>query len=346
MKQGPMIVGLVGATGLVGQKTLKILEEREFPVSGLKLWASARSAGRRIRYRGKSYPVMAVDQADFTGCGIVFFAGTEGEKGASRLYSQQAIKAGAVVIDNGSDFRMDPRVPLVVPEVNPNDVKKHRGMIANPNCSTIQMAVALGPIQKRYGIKRIVVSTYQAVSGAGRAGLDALQKEVQSAKCKMQNSIFPHQIAFNVIPQISDFSDMGYSGEEWKMVRETQKILHDKNIAVNATTVRVPVVAGHSESIFFETRKDCSLKQVEALLSKAPGLAYDRKDYFTPAQLKDSDLTYVSRLRPDPFKKNAFAMWVVADNLRKGAATNAVQIAELLLNRQDAKNAKKTRSKL
>ncbi len=336
-----MIVGLVGATGLVGQTILKVLEERRFPLAGLKLWASSRSAGRRIRFKGKNYPVASVERADFSGCGIVFFAGTEGEKGASRRYAQKAIAAGAVVIDNGADFRMHPGVPLIVPEANPGDVKKHRGLIANPNCSTIQMVVALVSIHKKYKIKRIVVSTYQAVSGAGRAGVDALQKEMQIANCKIKNSVFPRKIAYNVIPQISDFSELGYSGEEWKMVRETQKILHDKNIAVNATTVRVPVMTGHSESVYFETGKNCSLKQIEALLSKAPGVVYDGKEFFTPAELKDSDMTYVSRLRPDPVKKNAFVMWVVADNLRKGAATNAVQIAELLLNRQIAKSAKK-----
>lgn len=339
MTKGSMTIGLVGATGLVGRTILKVLEERKFPLGGLKLWASSRSAGHRIKFKRKFYPVASVEQADFSGCGIVFFAGTEGEKGASRLYAQKAIAAGAVVIDNGADFRMHPGVPLIVPEANPEDVKKHRGLIANPNCSTIQMVVALAPIHRKYRVKRIVVSTYQAVSGAGRLGTEILRQEMQpfgkaqgkNAKCKMQNSIFTRRIAFNVIPQISDFSEMGYSGEEWKMVRETQKILHDKNIAVNATTVRVPVMTGHSESVYFETGKNCTLKQIEQLLAKAPGVVYDGKDFFTPAELKDSDMTYVSRLRPDPVKKNAFVMWVVADNLRKGAATNAVQIAELLL---------------
>jgi aspartate-semialdehyde dehydrogenase len=339
MTQGPMTVGLVGATGLVGQTILRVLGERGFPLSGLKLWASSRSAGRRIKFEGKFYPVASVERADFSGCDIVFFAGTEGEKGASRRYAQKAITAGAVVIDNGADFRMHPGVPLIVPEANPEDVKKHRGLIANPNCSTIQMVAALAPIHKRFRVRRIVVSTYQAVSGAGRAGLDALKKEMQpfdsaqgkNSKFKFKNSVFPRKIAYNVIPQISDFSEMGYSGEEWKMVRETQKILHDKNIAVNATTVRVPVMNGHSESVYFETGKNCTLKQIEQLLAKAPGAIYDKKDFLTPIELKDSDMTHVSRLRPDPFKKNAFVMWVVADNLRKGAATNAVQIAELLL---------------
>ncbi|MBU1356977.1 MAG: aspartate-semialdehyde dehydrogenase [Candidatus Edwardsbacteria bacterium] len=331
MTKGPMIVGLVGATGLVGQTILKVLEERRFPLSGLKLWASSRSAGRRIKFKRKFYPVASVEQADFSGCGIVFFAGTEGEKGASWLYAQKAIAAGAVVIDNGSDFRMHPSVPLIVPEVNPEDVEKQRGLIANPNCSTIQMVAALGPIHKKYRVKRIVVSTYQAVSGAGRQGIIALEEQIQNSKFKIQNSPFSRQIAGNVIPQISDISELGYSGEEWKMVEETQKILHDKKIAVNATTVRVPVMTGHSESVYFETGSNCTVRDIEKLLIKAPGIVYDKKDFFTPAELKGSDLVYVSRLRPDPVKKNAFVMWVVADNLRKGAATNAVQIAELLL---------------
>jgi aspartate-semialdehyde dehydrogenase len=331
MTKGSMIVGLVGATGLVGQTILKVLEERKFPLAGLKLWASSRSAGRRIKFQGKNYPVMSVKTADFSGCDIIFFAGTEGEKGASRLYAQKAIAAGAVVIDNGSDFRMHPSVPLIVPEANPEDVKKQRGLIANPNCSTIQMVAALAPIHKRYRVKRIVVSTYQAVSGAGRAGVAELERQAKNSEFRIQNSTFPRAIANNVIPQISDFSQLGYSGEEWKMVKETQKILHDKNIAVNATTVRVPVMTGHSESVYFETGKNCTLKQIEQLLATAPGVVFSNKDYITPAELKDSDLTYVGRLRPDPFKKNAFVMWVVADNLRKGAATNAVQIAELLL---------------
>ncbi len=218
-----MIIGLVGATGLVGRTILQVMQERKFPATGVRLWASAKSPGRRIRFKGKSYPVGSVEQANFSGCDIVFFAGTEGEKGASRLYAQKAIAAGAVVIDNGSDFRMHPSVPLIVPEVNPEDVKKQRGLIANPNCSTIQMVVALAPIHVKYKIKRIVVSTYQAVSGAGRQGVVELERQTKNSEFRIQNSIFSRKIAFNVIPQISDFSELGYSGEEWKMVKETQK---------------------------------------------------------------------------------------------------------------------------
>jgi aspartate-semialdehyde dehydrogenase len=331
MRKFKPTIGLVGATGLVGQTILQVLKERNFPLAGLKLWASQRSAGKGVRFANKNYRVAALEKSRFLGCDLVFFAGTEGEKGASRLYSQKAIDAGAVVIDNGADYRMDPKVPLVVPEVNPEDTKKHRGMIANPNCSTIQMAVALGPIQKRYGIKRIVVSTYQSVSGAGRLGVAELEGQTKNSKFRTRNPIFSRQIAFNVIPQISDFSELGYSGEEWKMVRETHKIFHDSRIRINATAVRAPVRNGHSESIYFETSEKTSREAVEKLLQKTPGIVYLRNGFHTPLEIAGRSEVFVSRLRVDPFNPRAFVMWVVADNLRKGAATNAVQIAELLI---------------
>jgi aspartate-semialdehyde dehydrogenase len=324
-------IGLVGATGMVGQCILQVLNERRFPVGNLILWASARSAGKKTKYGRRTYPVRQIDPNDFDGCDIIFFAGTEGEKGASRLYSSSAIMAGAVVIDNGSDYRMDPKVPLVVPEVNPGDVLDHSGLIANPNCSTIQMVAALNLTHQKLGIKRIVVSTYQAVSGAGSAGIIALKEQMQNPKCKMQNSPFSRPIVGNVIPQISDFSELGYSGEEWKMVRETQKIFHDSQIAVNATTVRVPVDTGHSESVYFEIRGKAGISEIEKLLAKTPGVVYSKNSYHTPLEIAGKDDVFVSRLRPDPFDPQAFVIWVAADNLRKGAATNAVQIAELLL---------------
>jgi aspartate-semialdehyde dehydrogenase len=335
-------IGLVGATGLVGQCILQVLSERRFPIGSIKLWASARSAGKTVKYGRRTYPVRPIDPNDFAGCDIIFFAGTEGEKGASRLFSSAAIRAGAVVIDNGSDYRMDPKVPLVVPEVNPGDVRRHRGLIANPNCSTIQMVAALNLVHQKLGVKRIVVSTYQAVSGAGRAGLNTLNQENQKStlrqcsgqEIKNQKSAFPRQIAGNVIPQISDFSELGYSGEEWKMVRETQKIFHDKKIAVNATTVRVPVVNGHSESVYFEIRVKAGRYEVEKLLARTPGVVFSKDSYHTPLEISGRDEVFVSRLRSDPFDPQAFVMWVAADNLRKGAATNAVQIAELLLKRR------------
>ncbi|MCU0606241.1 MAG: aspartate-semialdehyde dehydrogenase [Candidatus Edwardsbacteria bacterium] len=324
-------VGLVGATGLVGQALLAVLRQRRFPVAGLRLWASARSRGRTIRFAGRPYTVADLARPDFAGCDIVFFAGTEGEQGASVRFAPAAAAAGAVVIDNGADFRMDPAVPLVVPEVNPCDVLRHRGIIANPNCSTIQMVVALAPIHRVFGLKRIVVATYQSVSGAGRGGVEALRAEMQNAKRTTQQSPFGRRIAGNVIPQIGGFSELGYSGEEWKMVRETRKIFHDESIAVNATTVRVPVAAGHSESVYFETQRPATVRGIEKLLRRASGVAYSNDSYHTPLEIAGKDDVFVSRLRPDPSTPDAFALWVVADNLRKGAATNAVQIAEQLL---------------
>ncbi|MDI6738797.1 MAG: aspartate-semialdehyde dehydrogenase [Candidatus Edwardsbacteria bacterium] len=338
-------VGLVGATGLVGQTILQVLAKRKFPVASLRLWASSRSQGKKIRFGGRIYPVNVLREPDFAGCDFVFFAGTEGEQGASVLFAPKAVRAGAVVIDNGADFRMDPKVPLVVPEVNPGDAYWHKGIIANPNCSTIQLAVALAPVYRAFGVKRIVAATYQSVSGAGRRGIETLDKEMQNAKtcpefskharltngCKMQNAAFPRRIAGNVIPQIAEFKDLGYSGEEWKMVRETQKIFHDGAIEINATAVRVPVLAGHAESVYFETRQAATVREIERLLQRASGIVYSKDTYHTPLEIAGKDEVFVSRLRPDPFNARAFAMWVVADNLRKGAATNAVQIAEGLL---------------
>ncbi|HTY08126.1 MAG TPA: aspartate-semialdehyde dehydrogenase [Candidatus Edwardsbacteria bacterium] len=307
------------------------MRARRFPVADLRLWASSRSRGRRIRFGGRTYAVQALDRPDFAGCDIVFFAGTEGEKGASVRFAAEAVRCGAVVIDNGADYRMDPAVPLVVPEVNPCDVYWHKGIIANPNCSTIQMVVALAPVYREFGLTRIVVATYQSVSGAGRGGPAALEREARTGRYRAKDAVFPRPIAANVIPQIAAFGDRGYTGEEWKMVRETQKILHDAAVAVNATTVRVPVAAGHSESVYFETKRPAELRQIERLLQRASGIVYANDSYHTPLEIAGRDEVFVSRLRPDPADPRAFVMWVVADNLRKGAATNAVQIAEQLL---------------
>ncbi len=329
-KGGGTTLGLVGATGLVGTTILRVLEEQRFPIGELRLWAGSRSVGRRIIFNGRRQLVREIDPIRFQGCHLIMFAGTEGEKGASRLFARQAVAAGAMVIDNGSDFRMEPGVPLVVPEVNPGDLRHHRGIIANPNCSTIQLAVALAPIHRRFGLRRIVVATYQSVSGAGRSGLEELRSQIEKSKIKIRNPVFGRSIAGNVIPQIGDFGELGYSSEEWKMVRETQKILHDRRIAVNATSVRVPVEFGHAESIYFETREKASLEQLEGLLGRAPGVVFSSDGYHTPAEIAGRDQVFVSRLRADPFHSRGFSLWCAADNLRKGAAANAVQIAWLL----------------
>lgn len=327
---GGLTVGLVGATGLVGTAVVQALQEGSFPVGELRLWASRRSDGRRVLFRGKRHTVRKIDPSDFAGCDVILFAGTEGERGASRTYAGAAVEAGAVVIDNGSDFRMEPGVPLVVPEVNPGDLRRHRGLIANPNCSTIQLAVALAPMHRRFGLKRIVVATYQSVSGAGRSGLEALEHEIADHGLKSPKTPFDNRIAGNVIPRIGDFGELGYSSEEWKMVRETQKILHDRRIAISATTVRVPVAVGHAESVYFETREKATLGQIEGLLSRAPGIVFSKKNYHTPLEIAGRDEVFVSRLRADPASPRAFTLWCAADNLRKGAAANAVQIAEIL----------------
>lgn len=327
---GSLVIGLVGATGLVGRAIIRSLEERGIPLSELRLWASPRSAGRSVLFKRKRHRVHEIDPLEFKGCHVILFAGTEGERGASRTYARQAIETGAVVVDNGSDFRVEPWVPLVVPEVNPDDLRHHQGLVANPNCSTIQLVVALAPIHRRFGLKRIVVATYQSVSGAGRVGLETLDYEIRNPKSRFSKTPFVKRIAGNVIPRIGDFSEMGFSSEEWKMVRETRKILHDERIAINATTVRVPVAVGHAEAVYFETRERATLRQLESLLAGAPGVEFSRDGYHTPAEIAGRDEVFVSRLRPDPFDGRSFSLWCVADNLRKGAASNAVQIVQML----------------
>ncbi|MFC1646077.1 aspartate-semialdehyde dehydrogenase [Candidatus Omnitrophota bacterium] len=327
-------VAVIGV-GVVGQEMLRILKERNFPVKDLKVFA--RSA-REIQVDGASYSVQEISPDGFEGVDIALFAGTEGEKGASVTFASEAVKRGAVVIDNGADFRMDPDVPLVVPEVNPKDAKKYRkkGIIANPNCSTIQMVVALGPIHKVAKLKRIIVSSYQAVSGAGRGGVSQLEDELKGADTLAKT--FAHRIALNVIPQIGSFGENDYTSEEWKMIRETHKILHSDKIKISATTVRVPVVTGHSEAIYIETKKDISLDNLKKLLKNSPGieLVDSPKDnlYPLPIVSEGKDAVFVGRVRRDPYVKNAFWLWVVSDNLRKGAALNAIQIAELLIDKK------------
>ncbi len=331
-------VAVVGV-GVVGIEMLRVLSQRNFPVGELKVLA--RSA-REIEVDGRKYAVQAVSPEGFEGMDIALFAGTEGEKGAAVTYAKEAVKRGCIVIDNGADFRMDPDVPLVVPEVNGKDVKKHKGIIANPNCSTIQMVVALEPIRKKAGLKRIIVTTLQASSGAGKSAVEQLKAENAAiAACGFSNvhvdteRSMPQQLAYNVFPQIGGFTDCDYTSEEWKLVKETHKIMHDGKIKVSATTVRVPVRTGHSESVYIETAKTITPAAVKKLLSKAPGVVVVDDPvkglYPMPKDAEGRDETFVGRIRRDCFVKNGLWLWVVADNLRKGAATNAVQIAECVI---------------
>ena len=333
-------VAVIGA-GVVGIEMLRVLKQRNFPIG--KLRVLARSA-RDIEVDGEKYSVEAISPESFNGIDIALFAGTEGEKGAAVVYAKEAIKRGAVVIDNGADFRMDKNVPLIVPEANPQDIKWHKGIIANPNCTTIQMVVALQPIYKKAGIKRIILSSYQAASGAGRGAVEQLKEELKilagsdyknlKITQKYQKAL-PQQLAFNVFPHIGGFSECDYTSEEWKTVKETHKIMHDNKIKISSTTVRVPVRTAHSEAIYIETAKYISADSVRKILNKAKGIKVidnpKRNEYPFPIACEGKDDVFVGRIRNDPFVKNAIWLWVVSDNLRKGAALNAVQIAELLL---------------
>jgi len=331
LKKSAYNVCVVGV-GAVGIEILRVLKQRHFPAA--KLTVLARTA-RSIQVDSVSYSVQAVSAEAFRNQEIVLFAGTEGEKGAAVTYAPAAIAAGAVCIDNGADFRMDPHVPLVIPEVNPEDLAKHQGLIANPNCSTIQMVVALAPIHREFKLRRIIVSTYQAASGAGSKAVEALAAETEAAargQAMPPPSALPQRIQGNVFPHIGPFQELGYTSEEWKMVKETQKILHDPSIAVTATTARVPVEHAHSESVYFETERPATVEALKSLLRKSPGIALvDEPAYPMPIDAAHRDEVFVGRLRPDPTHPNAFLCWIVSDNLRKGAALNAVQIAELLV---------------
>ena len=320
-------VAILGIRGAVGQEMYRIVKERKFPVDELRLISRVEGQQDGIKYR-------MLDKNCFDGIDIVLSSpGAE----LSAKWVPVAVKAGAVVIDNTSYFRMDPNVPLVVPEVNPEDIKKHKGIIANPNCSTIQMVVALKPLHDYAKIKRIIVSTYQAVSGAGAEGGRELEDQVKKIVKKKSFTIrkFAYQIAHNLIPQIDVFVDNHYTKEEMKMVNETQKIMHDKNIKVSATCVRVPVYNSHSESVNIETSKKISRAKAIALLKKAPGVIVvdnvTKSQYPMPIDADGHDETFVGRIREDETVKNGLNLWVVSDNLRKGAALNAVQIAEKLI---------------
>jgi aspartate-semialdehyde dehydrogenase len=338
-KKNKYNVAVIGV-GVVGIEMLRCLRKRNFPIDKLRVFARS---SRDIEVDGQKYAVEAISAEAFGGIDIALFAGTEGEKGASLTYAAEAIKRGAVVIDNGADFRMDPKVPLVVPEVNAKDIKKHKGIIANPNCSTIQMVVALWPIYKKAGIKRVIVTTLQASSGAGKAAVEQLKEEtvriVSSGYTKVHVNLdakaMPQQISFNVFPHIGGFAEFDYTSEEWKLVKETHKIMHDSKIKVSATTVRVPVRTGHSESVYIETQKAIAPDKARELLAKAPGVIVidDPRDNFypMPKDVEGKDEVFVGRIRKDPFVKNGLWLWVVADNLLKGAALNAIQIAECLI---------------
>ncbi|MBI4967542.1 MAG: aspartate-semialdehyde dehydrogenase [Rhodospirillales bacterium] len=329
-------VAVVGATGNVGREMLTTLAERKFPVSEVVALASARSAGREVSF-GESDILTVKDLATFDFKGIDIVLSSPGAK-VSAVHSPRAAAAGAVVIDNTSHFRMEPDVPLVVPEVNPEAIARYtkRGIIANPNCSTIQMVVALKPLHDLATIKRVVVSTYQSVSGAGKDAMDELFEQTRSIYVgdPKEPKKFPKQIAFNLIPQIDVFLEDGSTKEEWKMVVETKKIL-DADIQVQATCVRVPVFIGHSESVTIECARPIDEKKARAALKRAPGvIVLDEREpggYITPAECAGEDAVYVSRIRKDPTVANGLAFWVVSDNLRKGAALNAVQIAEVLI---------------
>jgi aspartate-semialdehyde dehydrogenase len=333
---GSYKVAVVGATGAVGQQMVACLEERRFPVARLVPLASERSIGKKVTFLGKEIPVEVLTKDSFDGVDIALFSAGGS---ISKEYGPIAARAGAVVVDNSSAWRMDPEVPLVVPEVNPQDVGLYskRGIIANPNCSTIQMVVALKPLHDAARIKRVVVSTYQAVSGTGQKAVDELAEQVRALlACQdAKHKVYPHRIAFNVFPHIDVFLENGYTKEEMKMVNETQKIMGDDSIQVTATSVRVPVFYGHSEAVNLETARKLTVAEARQLLAAAPGVKVVddplRNQYPMPLDAAGQDLTLVGRIREDFSIANGLNFWVVADNLRKGAATNAVQIAEILI---------------
>ena len=336
MKKEKYNVAVVGATGAVGEQMREILEERQFPVGELRLLASERSAGQFLPFQGRQLRVEILNEESFKGVDIgLFSAGGS----VSAKFAPIAVNAGAVVVDNTSHFRMDGDIPLVVPEVNAGRIAdyKSKGIIANPNCSTIQMVVALKPIHDIAGLKRVVVSTYQSVSGAGRQAMEELSQQVTALfnGRDIEKNKMPHQIAFNCIPHIDVFMDNGYTKEEWKMIHETRKILELAELPVTATTVRVPVFCSHSESVNVETERKLSAQACKDLLRTAPGimLADDPANLVYPMAVDAAgkDATYVGRIREDESVANGLNLWIVADNLRKGAALNAVQIAEILI---------------
>ena len=336
MNQKRINLVVAGATGAVGNQMIRYLEETDFPLRSVKLLASKRSVGRELRFKGDLLPVEELTEDAFKGADVALFsAGGD----TSLTFAPAAAAAGCVVVDNSSAWRMDPEVPLVVPEVNPQAIAgyKSKGIIANPNCSTIQMVVALNPIHRKVGVRRIVVSTYQAVSGTGKKAIDELYDQTRAMInfLDFDKKVYPHRIAFNCLPHIDRFLDNGYTKEEMKMVNETRKIMEDDSIGVTATTVRVPVFFSHSEAVNVETRQHITAAEVRQLLSEAAGvrLVDDPAQNLYPlaTDAAGQDFTLVGRIRQDESIPNGINMWIVADNIRKGAATNAVQIAGILI---------------
>lgn len=336
-----LTVAVVGATGAVGTKMMEQLIKRNFPIGDIKFLASARSAGKPIEFNGKTYTIEEATPEAFEGVNVALFSAGGS---VSAVLAPEAAKRGAVVIDNTSHFRMDPEVPLVVPEVNRGDLAKHKGIIANPNCSTIQMMAALEPIRNAYGLTKIIVSTYQAVSGAGISAIQELkaQSENWDAGKDVVANILPsgsdkrhYPIARNVIPQIDKFTDNGFTYEEMKMINETKKIMNAPELNVAATCVRVPVVSGHSESVYIEVEKEATVQEIFEVLRSAPGVVLQddiaTQTYPMPIYAEGEDATYVGRIRQDLDNKKGFHLWIVSDNLLKGAALNSIQIAEAML---------------
>ncbi len=329
-------LAVVGATGAVGQEMLKILEERNFNVKEILLLADPREAGTKIKFKGETIMVRGADAEAFKQSDLALFAvGTE----ISQMLAPIAVDNNCLVIDNSYAFRMEDGVPLVVPEVNPEDIASHRGIIANPNCSTIIMVVAINPIHKAAGLKRVIVSTYQAVSGAGIAGISELERNTQAylEHKEVGSEIFQHQIAFNLIPHIDVFGENSYTREEMKMVFETRKIMHLPDLRVAPTAVRVPVFRSHSESINLETERDLTAAEARKILASAPGIIVQddpaNNIYPMPLLASNTDEVYVGRIRKDISVENGLAFWVAADQIRKGAATNAIQIAEIVVDK-------------
>jgi len=327
-------VAVVGATGLVGREMLKTLSQRNFPIDQLKLIASERSEGKKIKFEDKELIVESVKEGTFEGIDIALFSAGSG---VSKEVAPQVKKAGGIVVDNSNAFRMDPDVPLVVPEVNGEDLKEHQQIIANPNCSTIQMVMLLKPLAEKYGLKRLVINTYQAVSGAGKKAVDELIEQTKSYlnKEEIKNENFNHQIAFNAIPQIDVFLDNDYTKEEMKMINETHKILHDPELPVTATCVRIPVIFGHGESLNIELNNDFKVEAIKELFAQTKNVEVvdDPAQEKYPMQIdtENNDNVLVGRIRRDNSVENGLNLWLTANNLRKGAALNAVQIAEYLV---------------